>query len=70
MATGKKEWLTLEEAADLAGRSKETIRNWIKAGYLQAYRKPADMRVYVRAEEVNTFINLPPAPVEKPGEEA
>jgi len=30
-----KVWLTLQEAADVAGRTERTIRNWVEAGVLE-----------------------------------
>lgn len=30
-----KEWLTLTEAAEVAGRTERTIRNWVDAGVLK-----------------------------------
>lgn len=32
-----KTWLTLAEAADAAGRTERTIRNWIAAGELEVH---------------------------------
>lgn len=29
-------WLTLQEAADVAGRTERTIRNWVDAGVLKS----------------------------------
>ncbi|WP_102191514.1 helix-turn-helix domain-containing protein [Microbacterium aurantiacum] len=29
-------WLTLSEAADVAGRTERTIRNWVDAGVLKS----------------------------------
>lgn len=31
-----KVWLTLAEAADVAGRTERTIRNWVDAGVLKS----------------------------------
>ena len=55
------EYLTLSEASELIGKSKETLRRWDREGKLSAVREPmSNYRVYKR-EQVETlfadFIN-------------
>src|SRR6266568_3661047 len=38
-------FVTAKAAGDLTGRSEKTIRNWIKAGKLQAERSGRDYRI-------------------------
>ena len=64
MAKAREEWLTLDEAAKLSDRSKETIRNWIKAGYIKPYRKPLDKRLYVRFDELHALLDQEPRPID------
>ena len=50
-----KEYLTLAEAAELIGKSKETLRRWDREGKLSAVREPiSNYRVYKR-EQVETL---------------
>ena len=45
------EYLSLSEAAELIGKSKETLRRWDKEGKLSAVREPmSNYRVYKKAE--------------------
>jgi DNA (cytosine-5)-methyltransferase 1 len=45
------EYLTLSEAADLIGKSKETLRRWDREGKLSAVREPlSNYRVYKREQ--------------------
>ena len=45
------EYLTLAEAADLVGKSKETLRRWDREGKLMAVREPmSNYRVYKRSQ--------------------
>lgn len=49
------EYLTLSEASELIGKSKETLRRWDREGKLSAVREPiSNYRVY-RREEVETL---------------
>jgi DNA (cytosine-5)-methyltransferase 1 len=51
------EYLTLSEASELIGKSKETLRRWDREGRLSAVREPiSNYRVYNRAE-VQTLFN-------------
>ena len=51
------EYLTLSEAAELIGKSKETLRRWDREGKLSAVREPlSNYRVY-RREEVQTLFS-------------
>lgn len=45
------EWVTISEAAKLAGRSKHRIYQWIKSGYLEA-RKDIHGRKVVQGKAV------------------
>lgn len=50
-----KEYLSLSEAAELIGKSKETLRRWDREGKLSAVREPiSNYRVYKR-EQVETL---------------
>lgn len=50
-----KEYLTLSEASELIGKSKETLRRWDREGKLTAVREPmSNYRVYKR-EQVETL---------------
>lgn len=60
MAQKGEEWLTLEDAAQLLGKSIPTLRYYISVGYIHSYRKPADRRVYVRYDELDAFVKQPP----------
>jgi len=51
-----KEYLTLSEASELIGKSKETLRRWDREGKLLAVREPmSNYRVYRRDEVENLF---------------
>lgn len=46
-----KDYLSLAEAADLIGKSKETLRRWDKEGILKAVREPvSNYRVYKKSD--------------------
>jgi DNA (cytosine-5)-methyltransferase 1 len=46
-----KEYLSLSEASELIGKSKETLRRWDREGKLSAVREPiSNYRVYKRQE--------------------
>ena len=47
-------WLTLEEAAELVGRDKSTIRDWVSRGKIKSYTIGKRVRV-VSVEEVESF---------------
>ena len=50
-----KQYLTLSEASELIGKSKETLRRWDKEGKLSAVREPmSNYRVYNK-EQVETL---------------
>jgi len=50
-----KEYLTLSEASEFIGKSKETLRRWDREGKLTAVREPmSNYRVYKR-EHVETL---------------
>ena len=51
-----KEYLSLSEAAELIGKSKETLRRWDREGILSAVREPvSNYRVYRKADVQNLF---------------
>jgi len=53
-----KNYYTLAEAAELLGKSKETLRRWDKEGKLIAYREPiSQYRVYMK-DQLNLFKDL------------
>ena len=50
------EYLTLSEASELIGKSKETLRRWDREGKLSAVREPiSNYRVYRKAEVQTLF---------------
>ena len=52
------EYLTLSEASDLIGKSKETLRRWDREGKFTAVREPiSNYRLYRRDEVENAFRN-------------
>lgn len=53
------EYLTLSEASELIGKSKETLRRWDREGKLTALREPiSNFRVYKRQEVEAVFSNF------------
>jgi len=51
-----KEFLTLQEAADLIGKSKETLRRWDREGKLSAVREPISRyRLYKKTDIESVF---------------
>ena len=53
-----KDYYTLGEAAELLGKSKETLRRWDREGKLNAVREPmSNYRVY-KKEQLNLFSNF------------
>ncbi|MGG7036971.1 MAG: MerR family DNA-binding transcriptional regulator, partial [Flavobacterium sp.] len=49
------EYISLSEASELIGKSKETLRRWDREGKLSAVREPiSNYRVY-RRDEVETL---------------
>ena len=51
-----KEYLTLSEASELIGKSKETLRRWDREGKLSAVREPmSNYRVYKKTEVESLF---------------
>lgn len=54
-----KEYLSLSEASELIGKSKETLRRWDKEGKLTAVREPmSNYRVYKRDEVETLFADF------------
>jgi len=54
-------WTTVEDAADIVGRSKQTLYSWVKAGKISCYSVGKRMRV-VNIEEVREFSQKNPPP--------
>jgi DNA (cytosine-5)-methyltransferase 1 len=53
------EYMSLTEASELIGKSKETLRRWDRDGKLSAVREPmSNYRVYKREEVQNLFSNF------------
>jgi len=53
------EYLTLSEASELIGKSKETLRRWDREGKLSAVREPiSNYRVYKREQVESLFANF------------
>ena len=53
------EYLTLSEASELIGKSKETLRRWDREGKLTAVREPmSNYRVYKRTQVETLFANF------------
>ena len=53
------EYLTLSEASEIIGKSKETLRRWDREGKLSAIREPmSNYRVYKKAEVQTLFSNF------------
>lgn len=54
------EWLTTRQAADLAGKNRRTIVNWIRAGQLPAVRLPGSRGQYkIRKSDLETVLTQP-----------
>lgn len=54
-----KNYLSLSEAAELIGKSKETLRRWDKEGILNAVREPvSNYRVYRKTDIDDLLLNL------------
>lgn len=54
-----KEYLSLSEAADYVGKSKETLRRWDRDGKLSAFREPmSNYRVYKKEQIETLFSNF------------
>lgn len=57
--------VTLREAAEVAGRTVQTLKRWIKLGYLVDQRVAGDRRspIVIRRDELEAFLDKPPAEV-------
>ncbi len=54
-----KQYLTLAEASEIIGKSKETLRRWDREGKLSAVREPiSNYRLYKREQVENLFSNF------------
>lgn len=60
MTQEQTEWLTLEQAAEFAGKSVSVIRWYIAKGFIKKYKRPIDRHVYIRADELMEFLTRPP----------
>ena len=59
------EYLTLSEASELIGKSKETLRRWDREGKLSAVREPmSNYRVYKRQQVETLFADFYNADIE------
>lgn len=54
-----KKYLTLKEAAEFASVHPNTIRNWIRSGFLKACRPGRDLRIK-RIDLENFFVSASP----------
>lgn len=52
--------ITVEEAAALAGKSRNTVRRWIRRGTLPVYRPLVTAGQYVRRTDVEQLRSRPP----------
>jgi DNA (cytosine-5)-methyltransferase 1 len=60
-----KDYYSLAEAADVLGKSKETLRRWDNDGKLIAIREPiSNYRIY-KKEQLNLFLDLLPNEIEE-----
>lgn len=60
-----KEYISLADAAELLGKSKETLRRWDRDGKLQAVREPlTDYRVYRKKDILTLFGDFLPEELE------
>lgn len=60
-----KEYISLSEASNLIGKSKETLRRWDKEGILMAVREPvSNYRIYRKQDILTLFPLLNPNPQE------
>lgn len=51
------EYITIEEAAEIVGKSERTIRRWIAKDLLEIKRFPPKTgKVYIRKTDIPTFI--------------
>ena len=53
-----RDFITIRQAADMIGVSPATLRNWDRAGKLNATRNPANRYRLYRREDVETFLAL------------
>lgn len=54
----EKEFLTIEEAAQLLSVSRKTIYNQIATRKLKAQRRTGTRRLYVRKSELTNFVDV------------
>ena len=51
-----RDFITIQQAADMIGVSPATLRNWDRSGKLKAVRNPANRYRLYRVEDVNAFL--------------
>jgi DNA (cytosine-5)-methyltransferase 1 len=66
------EYLLVKEAADLLGVSANTLRAWVSAGKIRAYRHPVNNYRLFKKSEVDALLALieNPQPVSLPAPKA
>ena len=56
--TDLRRWLDTLQAADVADRCPETIRRWVRAGKLRAYRTRHNTRMLFKPEDVRRMTEV------------
>ncbi len=51
-----RDFITIQQAADLIGVSPATLRNWDRSGKLKAVRNPANRYRLYRREDIEAFL--------------
>jgi len=59
------QWMSIGQAAQYLGVSRDTLRRWEKVGKIKAFRSPTNRRYYTK-KQLDELINQPSAP-RKPG---
>ena len=62
----EEEWLSIGDAAELLGISRDTLRRWEKKGKVPVYRSPTDRRYYKKNELISMFSAKTNAKTPKP----
>jgi len=52
----KRRYLSIKQAAEIIGVTPLTLRNWDKAGKLQAFRNPVNNYRYYRVDQIEAFL--------------
>lgn len=64
--TKDEKWLSIGEAAELLGLSRDTLRRWEKKGKIKVYRSPTNRRIYKQSDLEELYkTNASPQPVVK-----